>query len=255
MFAREHYNQSQFDIRCEWGLDGLRTLLPVSEVVIIVDVLSFSTSVDLVVARGGQVYPIDRHTADMAARAIALGAELAGKDNPFGYSLSPRSLEQFPPGGRLALPSLNGAVLSLAAGEAPCLAGCLRNAQAVAKKARRLGKHIAVIPAGERWLPLEPLTPAPGEMAGRLRPALEDWLGAGAVIASLTGSLSPEAEAARAAFLAARQRLDEILAACGSGKELLAQGGARDLELAADCNISQAAPQIMAGAYKDSAAG
>ena len=37
------YAQTEFDIRCEWGMQGLEKLATISNIVIIVDVLSFST--------------------------------------------------------------------------------------------------------------------------------------------------------------------------------------------------------------------
>ena len=46
-----------FDIRCEWGEAGVLALAPISEVVVVVDVLSFSTCVDIAVWRGGEILP------------------------------------------------------------------------------------------------------------------------------------------------------------------------------------------------------
>ncbi|WP_228376923.1 hypothetical protein [Chryseobacterium vrystaatense] len=45
------YNQQEFEIRMEWGLKGAEMLAPVSDVMIIVDVLSFSTCVDIATQR------------------------------------------------------------------------------------------------------------------------------------------------------------------------------------------------------------
>lgn len=120
------------------------------------------------------------------------------------------------------------------------MAGCLRNAQAVATEANRLGKRISVIAAGERW------------QGGLLRPALEDLLGAGAIITHLNGQLSPEAETAVAAFKHAQPTLQATLSHCGSGKELIGLGFAADIALAAQLNVSSAAPVLVDGAYSAS---
>jgi 2-phosphosulfolactate phosphatase len=39
------FDQQEFDIRCEWGAHGVAVLAPISDVLIIIAVLSFSSSV------------------------------------------------------------------------------------------------------------------------------------------------------------------------------------------------------------------
>ena len=135
------------------------------------------------------------------------------------------------------LPSPNGSTLSLATEGTYTLAGCLRNAITVATRASQLGESIAVIAAGERW------------SDRLLRPALEDLIGAGSIIAHLSGRLSPESEMAVAGFLKARSNLRDTLLRCGSGKELVDRGFEEDVRLAARMNVSDAAPQLVDGAY------
>jgi 2-phosphosulfolactate phosphatase len=233
------FTQSAFDLRCEWGERGVAALAPASAAVIIVDVLSFSTSVSVAVERGACVFPYrwnDQRAADYAA---SVRAELAAPRGAGRPSLSPASLRALPPGARLVLPSPNGGALSLAAGSTPVFAGCLRNARAVALAAQALGAKIAVIPAGERW---------PDDQS--LRPAVEDWLGAGAILSHLPGQRSPEAASAVAAFQAARPHLDDYLHQCPSGQELIARGFAGDVALAAELDVSAAAPLLIEGAFR-----
>jgi 2-phosphosulfolactate phosphatase len=233
------YDQSEFDVRCEWGEKGVEYLAPSSDAVVIVDVFSFSTSVDITASRGAIIYPYNRKKEDAAAYAASLGAELADLDGTQSrYSLFPQSLLDIPAGTRLVLPSLNGSVLTLLTGQVPTFAGCLRNAWAVADSAQKLGQRIAVIAAGERW------------QDGSLRPALEDWIGAGAIISGLQGSLSPEAESARAAYLSVQNTLAASLRQCSSGKELLERGRDASLLLATALNSSITAPRLINGAYQ-----
>lgn len=187
---------------------------------------------------GARVLPFGARDTSAEAFAQAHGALLAGPDRHTGYSLSPASLQALPAGAALVLPSPNGAALSLLAGEAATYAGCLRNAAAVAQAAAQHGCPVTVIPAGERW------------PDGTLRPSLEDWLGAGAIIHSLPGARSPEAALAEAAFIEARERLPQLLWACGSGRELIERGCEADVSLAAALNVSASAPRLVAGAYQ-----
>jgi 2-phosphosulfolactate phosphatase len=52
-----YFDQGRYDVRCEWSLEGLLALREISDVVIIVDVLSFSTAVDVAISRGATVIP------------------------------------------------------------------------------------------------------------------------------------------------------------------------------------------------------
>ncbi len=234
-----YFSQDTFDIRCEWGPEGLSALAPVSDVLIIVDVFSFTTCVDVVVSRGAKVYPY--HWQDARAREYAqsLGAILAvaSRSDPDGFSLAPSSLFKVPAGASLVLPSINGARLSLAVGGIAAFAGCLRNARAVAQAAQSVGQRISVIPSGERW------------KDGSLRPGLEDMLGAGAILSYLPGLKSVEAEAMTAVFRSFEGDLAGALRACGSGKEAATRGSQRDVNIAADLNASAHAPRLVNGAY------
>lgn len=233
------FDQRNFRLRCEWGAQGVAHLAPISEIVVIVDVLSFSTSVEIATTQGALVFPYRFRDETAVTFAASVQAQLATFHRGQGFSLSPHSLLAIPPGTRLVLPSPNGATLSLGTGETLTVAGCWRNAQAVADFVRPFGS-VAVIPAGERW------------PDGSLRPSWEDWVGAGAILARLasTENASPMAAAAIAAFRAAQPDLPALLAQCGSGQELLQKGYAEDVALAAQLNASTTVPVLRNSAYQ-----
>lgn len=230
------FGQEGCRLRLEWGAEGVVALGGQCAVIVIVDVLSFSTSVDIVVARGGAVRPV--RWADRAS---------AARPADPSWTLRPSSLVSVPAGTVLELASANGATLcSLAESTgAIVLAGCLRNAHAVAMAARSLAEDgpIGVIPAGERW----GVNITGTADAGPLRPAVEDLLGAGAVMASLLGYGSASVEAALAAEMFAWASVEDVLAGCVSGRELIAAGHAADVTLAADLNASTAVPRLTNG--------
>ena len=227
------FDQADYDLRCEWGLQGLLHLSPISDAVIVVDVLSFSTAVDIVVANGAFVLPY-RWKDDSAAQfAEEKHAQLAcSRRSENSYSLSPASLRTIPSDVALVLPSPNGSTLCFSANNAPIFTACLRNAPAMAAHLATFAGRVAVIPAGERW------------SDDSLRPCLEDWIGAGAVLSMLSGSRSPEADLAVAAFERFRGDLAGALSHCGSGQELIEHGFVCDIELASEYAVSSAVPML-----------
>lgn len=244
------YEQAGFDARFEWGIEGVRRLGPLSNVLIIVDVLSFSTAVDVAVVRGARVLPYRWRDASAIGFARDAGALLAGGKRQATaaepYTLSPSSLTTIPRGTLLVLPSPNGSTLSQTAADlAPVvIAGCLRNARAVASVARSLGGVVTVIAAGERW-----------DDGESLRPSVEDLLGAGAILSALDAAApSPEARAATAAYEAAAPELARHLQDSASGRELNERGFGHDVALAGECDVSRAVPTLHDGAFINSPA-
>jgi len=220
------FSQEPWACRCEWGPGAVAALAP-ADVTIVIDVFSFTTCVDVAVSRGAAILPYPWNDASAAEFARTHAAELAGRRRQARYSLAPESYLEAPEGLRCVLPSPNGAQVTLAARMVPVLlAGSLRNARAVAEAAQQQGSSFNVIPAGERWLD------------GSLRPALEDWLGAGAILRWLPGSRSPEAESAVALFERHCESLAETLDQCGSGRELSTRGQDRDKLIAGQLDVS-----------------
>lgn len=235
-------SQDGFSARFEWGADGLRALAHHVATIVIVDVLSFSTSVDIATAHGARVYPArrdDRRAADLARHH---GAVVAGSGDTH-WSLRPSSLVSIPQGTRLVLPSPNGATLTALAAEskAAVLIGCLRNAGAIGALLRASAGAVAVIAAGERW----------GVTSGPLRPAIEDLIGAGAILQAMGGTPSPEARGAIGAFESVEDNLLDTLWDCVSGRELIGQGHPADVALAAEYAVSEAIPRLRPDGFID----
>ncbi|MGW9114621.1 2-phosphosulfolactate phosphatase [Microbacterium sp. NPDC055683] len=202
------FDQSSYQVRFDWGVEGLRRLAA-SDVVVVVDVIRFSSNVAAAVAAGDRVVLADAHAV-----------------------------------------SANGAAVALAASElahAPVVvAGALRNAAAVARAvmaeqhARGGRTSIAVIAAGERG-------------AEGVRFAVEDLLGAGAVIAALSDlgidHSSPEAVSTAESFRALRRAVKHLMTASGSGRELEGDERHADVKAAAAIDDLDVVPVLRDGVF------
>ncbi|MEV4777384.1 2-phosphosulfolactate phosphatase [Microbacterium sp. LWH12-1.2] len=170
------FDQSTYQVRLEWGVAGLERLAT-ADVVVVVDVLRFSSTVVDAVASGTEV---------VLADAVRW--------------------------------SRNGAAVASVASAPTVLVGGIRNAAAVARAVQtvqeRTGERtsVAVIAAGEL------------DAEGLMRFAVEDHLGAGAIVAALTDlgidHTSPEAAVAAEGFRALSGALRHLLGASGSGREI-----------------------------------
>ncbi|MEV4753759.1 2-phosphosulfolactate phosphatase [Micromonospora sp. NPDC049559] len=235
--------------RFEWGLVGATELGRVCAALVVVDVLSFTTSVDVAVGRGMRVHPFPwgAQAAEYAQRlgaVAAVGRAAVTREHP--WSLSPAALSTAPVVDDLVLPSPNGSAICAAASTTgvPVVAASLRNAPAVGGWLRRQGygtsqAPVGVIAAGERW------------PDGSLRPCVEDLLGAAAVLDALSGvpgGLSVEAAMALAT-LASAGDVPAAVRACVSGRELVERGYAGDVELAVQLGVSRVVPVLTNGVF------
>ncbi|WP_438296203.1 2-phosphosulfolactate phosphatase [Streptomyces sp. HUAS TT7] len=246
---REHIwwaEQPGKGVRFDWGMQGAVRLADPDGCLVVVDVLSFSTTVSVAVQLGTHIYPCAPGDEIAAAYARREGAKLAVARHDVTprapWSLSPAGLRIAPPAARLVLPCPDGsAIAALAATTgAIVVAACLRNVEAVGSWLISQGygtsaRPVTVIAAGEHW---------PG---GSLRPATEDLLGAGALIAELVaqgaGPLSVEAATARAACEATAD-LGMAIAACATSQHLAALGYVEDVVIAAGVDSCSVVPVL-----------
>jgi len=238
-------HQASHGVRFDWGPTGGQAIAEGADVAVVVDVLSFSTSLSVAADLGIVVLPYPWEAEDAPTYAAQNRAVLAvGRSaaEPGDVSMSPASVRTAGPIERLVLPSPNGSAISVAlAPIATTVVGaCLRNAAAVADWIAR--EHdaetasIAVVAAGELW------------PDGSLRPAIEDLWGAGAVLAALEDhdwpGLSPEAAMAADAYRLIAGREESHLMVCASGHELVEAGYAEDVAVAAEVGAGTTVPLL-----------
>ncbi len=252
------FDQQPYRVRLDWGPVGGEAVAAGATFAVVVDVLSFTTTLSVAADLGIEVLPFPWKDESAAAYARAHGAALAvgrleaARHAGGAVSLSPVSLRSAGGPGRIVLPSPNGSTTSflLRDSGARVVGAALRNATAVARwLAGRLladpHASVAVVAAGERW------------PDGSLRPCLEDHLGAGAVLAGLQDAgvapLSPEAAAAAAAYRHTVPRLRETVLACASGRELAERGFGADVEVASEVDSSVSVPVLRGGSFTEAA--
>jgi 2-phosphosulfolactate phosphatase len=226
---------------------------PSRGVAVVVDVLSFTTTVSVALDRGVEVLPYPWADGGAAVFAADRDATLAvgrSRARPGQVSLSPSTVRAAGPHlRRVVLPSPNGATTAhrLADRVEVVVAGCLRNAGPVASwLTERYGPDgvpVLLVPAGER------------SSRGRWRAAVEDLWGAGAVVDGLRRhgwvGLSQEAAAAADAWDGVRDDVVRRLRDCASGRELTAMGFGGDVDVASEVSASVVVPRLVAGAFRD----
>ena len=167
---------------------------------------------------------------------------------------STRAVEAAAAGEEILLDRLDpvvGEIARIAGPDAIVLAAGLVNARAVAEavlaeQTRRAGRtSVAIIAAGEL---------VAADAAGLVHPAVEDQLGAGAVVAAL-GDLgidhtSPDAAVAAEGFRALRGAVRHLLTASGSGRAMAARGERESVAGAAAHDSAGVVPVLRDGGFR-----
>ena len=238
----------------EWGPTGA-TAVP-ADYAVVVDVLSFTTTLSVAIERGIEVFPFRWRDSRAAEHAVRHGATLAvgrfealSRGDARHVSLSPASLSAVEGIERLVLPSPNGSTIAFALADsgAQVVGACLRNAGAVARwLAPKVadGASVVVVPAGERWYD------------DTLRPAVEDLWGAGAVLAGLvdddaSSRRSPAPRPGWPSRPGGRRGCPDDLLRCAGGVELAEVGFVADVEIAAQHDVSEVVPLLVDESFRD----
>lgn len=194
---QDAHRQTAYPLRLDWGPTGADAVGPGSDVAVVVDVLSFTTTLTVAADRGIEVHPYRWHddsAAEFARERDATPAVGRSRAVAGQASLSPASVRACRGVRRLVLPSPNGSTIAaMLAGSGAVVVGVsLRNRAAAAgwlarRRSEKPDLVVSVVAAGERW------------PDGSLRPAVEDLWGAGALIGELVRcgwrGISPEAPA------------------------------------------------------------
>jgi 2-phosphosulfolactate phosphatase len=243
--SNDTYAQLNFRCRLDWGLRGVQSAADRGDIVVVVDVLSFSTTAVTAVHHGVTVYPCaweddpEQLVKKVGAKIAVHRLEAVKADGL--YSLSPLSFIDAPKSLSVVVPSPNGATCLRTARHAPhVFSAALVNATATAHVINNLLDQselaVTVIACGEQWVE--------HTEEGRLRFALEDYLGAGAILSQLNEERSPEAMVCVAAFQQAQPHLEYTLLNCGSGIELCEKGFRDDVKHAAKLDLYDAVPMF-----------
>jgi len=231
----------------KWGRQGAIDASKESDIIVIVDTLSFSTTVANALNMGVKIYPCalgddpselsNKYDAEIAVGRLEVPANGS-------FSLSPLTYKNVEENTKVVLPALNGGTCCKFAQSKSniVLIGTLVNARAIASYIMllldRMDKLplISVIACGERYKE----TNADGE----LRFAIEDYLGAGAIINELELEKTTEAILCEMAFKYSKDILRDMIWNCESGVELRDIGFGDDVKLASQLNSIDVVPAL-----------
>ena len=230
----------------EWGVDGALAAVNRGDVILVIDVLRFTSAAITAISKGFTVIP-----AKTESDAYSLAKQFNVRFDRKGLAaLSPESFINENPS-FIVLTSPHGATLSctVADAENAFLASFL-NATAAAQKAlgaaKRTGKNISIVASGEIGAERRGIMP---DFENKIDLdneifCFEDYACAGYIGTLLQIKKSDELLNAGNVFALYKPTLSDALLQCASGKYLVDNGMERDVRFCSQLNVFSVVPAI-----------
>ncbi len=235
----------------------MKMALQAGRIVVVCDILRFSSAVTTAIANGFTIYPV-ADQAEIERRARQVSGNAGGRSGEARFSLSPLSYLNVRPKAqrKVVLWSPNGAACaSLVGPRHRAYIGCLLNARALGRRLEQLARQrrrgITLIAAGEQQAIDTGERILYDVKASRRVFAIEDYLGCGAIISNIRLPRSAEALTCELAYRACRDRLRELMLDSFSGRFLQQKGLTTDVLWASQVNRYKVIPVIRGGRIED----
>nr|MBA4405257.1 2-phosphosulfolactate phosphatase [Nanoarchaeum sp.] len=241
------------EVKLDWGTEGLNFAVKNNNIVVVVDVLRFSSAVVTAIANGFVIYPISNFEKGKIF-ADSIGAEISGETGKSKFSLSPLSFlkNRDNKNKKVVLYSPNGAACcELVKNGCIAYIGSLLNAKVVGKQAFKIAKNknlnVTIVAAGEKRATISGEKVLYTKENSRRVFAVEDYLGCGAIISYINLPKSPEAEICESAFVGLKDKLKELLFNSFSGRYLMQNNKSKDVDFVSQLNYYNVIPVISKG--------
>ncbi len=235
----------------DWGVHGVKQAVKKGDIIIIVDVLSFSTSVAIAVKNSAFIFPA-LSNEDAVNIKDQFNTEISVKRNEVpskgNFSLSPATYYEIEPETKIALLSPNGATCTKQVDNSQsvfcgALVNCSTVAEAAFNEAVKQNSNITVIACGERLKGTDDIY--------KIRMAVEDYLGAGAILSKIPLPKTAESIVCENAYGKLVNHVPDLIWKCESGVELREINFGNDIHIATNLNSIPVAPVYRNGFYQD----
>ncbi len=235
----------------DWGVFGVQQAVRRGDIIIVVDVLSFSTSVAIAVKNSAFIFPA-KSDEDAMNLKDQFRTEISVKRNEVPskgkFSLSPATYYEIEPETKITLLSPNGATCTRQIDNSRsvfcgALVNCSTVAEAAFNEAVKQNNNITVVACGERLKGSDDIY--------KIRMAVEDYLGAGAILSKIPLPKTAESIVCENAYGKLANHVPDLIWKCESGVELRAMNFGNDIHIATNLNSIPVAPIYKNGFYQD----